>query len=127
MAITRREVQKFADEHHIELEITEFPRNYQNHGRGGINHVHAYSPDGFVFGGIEIHNLSVWDQDCADKIDWTEVLADLCDHMIVPCPDLLANGGCGCEVCEEDMVTFIEGVERDEVLLDDIKHAGGTV
>ncbi len=35
LAITRKIVQDWADEHGIELEITEFPRNYQNHGRGG--------------------------------------------------------------------------------------------
>ena len=107
MAIRRAEVEKFAQEHGIELrihdpkdyllEITEFGRKYTNHGRAGINHVHAYTKTGEVFGTSDLHNLSVWDLDCAvalasasqgvAAINWADVLADLCDHAPVPCPE----------------------------------------
>lgn len=103
MAITQKIVQQWADEHGIELEITVFGRKYTNHGRPGINHVHAYTRNGEVFGSSDLHNLSVWDMDCAAPVDWSEVLADLCNHMPVPCPFALANGGSGCEVCDEDL------------------------
>lgn len=108
MAITRQKAQEWAIQHEIELEITEFSKRYTNHdplgvyhGRSGINHVHAYTKTSEVFGGIELHNMNVWDCDCAVAINWTDVLADLCDHMPVPCPFCLANGGSGCEVCDE--------------------------
>ncbi len=111
MALKRADVEKFAEEHGIELEITEFSKKYTNHGRSGyppgvagtgINHVHAYTKTGEIFGSMDLHNMSLWDCDCAEKINWTEVMADLVDHMPVPCPSALANGGAGCEVCDED-------------------------
>lgn len=90
MAIRRAHVEKFAEEHGIELrindpkdyllEITEFRKSYSNHGRPGINHVHAYTKTGEVFGSSDLHNLSVWDEDCAVAINWADVLAELCDE-----------------------------------------------
>lgn len=138
MGIRRAEVEKFAQEHGIELEITEFRKNYSNHGRAGINHVHAYTKTGEIFGGIDLHNMSVWDCDCAVAINWADVLADLCDHMPVPCPLCLANGGAGCEVCDDEpdeaeMDRIIEEKEmafRNEVdaeLLAEIQEKGGTL
>ena len=109
MAIKRADVEKFAEEHGIELEITEFPKNKTLHGRAGINHVHAYTKTGEVFGTSDLHNLSVWDLDCAVAINWADVLADLCDHAPVPCPFSLANGGAGCEVCDEESDVDADG------------------
>lgn len=102
MAISRRSVEEFAESHQIELEITVFPRSYANRGRPGINHVHAYTKGREVFGTSDLHNLSLWDEDCAAAVDWSAVMADLCDHMPVPCPFCIENGGTGCEVCDEE-------------------------
>ena len=103
MAIKRQDVEIFAENHGIELEITEFSRNKLIHGRAAINHVHAYTKTGEVFGKSDLHNLSIWDCDSAEKIDWTQVMAELLDHMPVPGPFAYAGGGSGCEVCDEDL------------------------
>lgn len=125
MAISRRSVEEFAESHQIELEITVFPRSYANHeqtpsgfgvhqssglvhGRPGINHVHAYTKGREVFGSSDLHNISLWDEDCAAAVDWSVVMADLCDHMPVPCPFCIENGGTGCEVCDEEDVGMEE-------------------
>lgn len=118
MAITRRTVEIFAENHEIELEITEFSRNKLIHGRAAINHVHAYTKTGEVFGSSDLHNLSIWDCDSAEKIDWTQVMAELLDHMPVPCPFMLENGGTGCEVCDEETFEVFDAVEGES-------HDGG--
>lgn len=100
MTITRTKVKQFAEEHGIELDIVEFRCGYSNHGRPGINHVHAYAKPGEVFGTNDLHSMSLWYCECVEPINWMEVLANLCDHMPVACPFMLANGGTGCEVCE---------------------------
>ena len=117
MAIRRADVEKFAEEHGIELEITEFRKSAAFHGRPGINHVHAYTPVGMVFGTSDLHNLSIWDLDCAVAINWAEVLADLVDHTPVPCPFCLANGGAGCEVCDEEEEVHLQAEDETGTLL----------
>lgn len=87
MSITKRDVARYAAEHDIEIE---------DNGRDEDRHIHAYSPDGFVFAATDTHNIGCYDGGwCEGKpVDWNHVFEQI---QIVPCPY-----GDECEVCHPE-------------------------